>query len=487
MTPTPPINPANPTPVTPGQPTDVPLTPTPLPTPFSQQYTPGVAPTPDVLKPIRERGVVTNTYSIQRGDTLSAIALSFNVSEEDLRRVNGLTARQANRLRAGSTLLVPQPVEMHAPSFKLIPDSELVNSPTAIDFALDGYVGMQRGYLANYTEAIDGVRLTGSQVIQRVAEQFSVHPRLLLAMLEHNGGWVTNPNPTGDQLLFPLGWKRTNLNSLYVQLNWAAVRLNEGYYGWRLDNRYITRLDDGVYIFVGNGINAGTAGLQNYLGAISTSAFFTETMGDAGFIRTYQKLFGDPWQYEIGPLVPQGVQQPWLQLPWTKGETWYFTGGPHSSWARGTPWGALDFAPFSTLGCTPLQDWATAMAEGRVVRSVSGEVVQSLDPRQDERAGWSVLYMHVGATGRAKVGDWLRAGDRIGHPSCEGGVAPAAHLHIARKYNGEWINADGALPFNIGGWVANESDSEYDGNLKRDTQTREACECKVNRMNGVGW
>ena len=95
--------------------------------------------------------------------------------------------------------------------------------------------------------------------------------------------------------------------------------------------------------------------------------------------------------------------------------------------------------------------------------------------------------MHTGAAGRAQVGDWLHAGDRIGHPSCEGGVAPAAHTHIARKYNGEWINADGALPFNVGGWVASESLKEYDGALKRNAETREACECKVNGTNGVGW
>ena len=204
-TPTPPINPDSPTPASVDMATGVPPTATPNPTPFSQRYTQGVAPTPDALKPIRARGTFTSTYTIQRGDTLGAIALSFNVSEEDLRRVNRLTVRQANRLISGATLLVPQPVEMNTPSLKLIPDSELVNGPTAIDFVMDGYVNMQRGYLANYTELIDGMRLTGPQVIQRVAEQFSVHPRLLLAMLEYSGGWVTNSNPAGDQIAVPAG------------------------------------------------------------------------------------------------------------------------------------------------------------------------------------------------------------------------------------------------------------------------------------------
>jgi hypothetical protein len=127
------------------------------------------------------------------------------------------------------------------------------------------------------------------------------------------------------------------------------------------------------------------------------------------------------------------------------------------------------------------------MGAGRIVRSVSGEVAQSLDPRQDERAGWSVLYMHIGAARRVVVGDWVRSGDRIGHPSCEGGVSPAAHLHIVRKYNGEWINSSGAIPFNVGGWVANEDVNEYDGTLRKDNVVREACECKVVTTNGIEW
>jgi len=463
--------------------------PTLAPTPFQVNYVAGVLPTPDPPKPIKNTGAITTTYLVQRGDTIGGIAVAVNLDVETLRLANGLTVRQADRIRAGQTLLIPRAVVEHAPTFKLIPDSELVNSPTAIDFKLDGYVNMQRGYLNNYTEDVAGETLTGAQVVQRVAEQFSVHPRLLLALIEYSSGWVTNLAPTGDQLLYPLGWKRTNLSGLYIQLNWAAARLNEGYYGWRLDSRYIIRLDGGGYVFVGNTINAGTAGLQNYLGAIHTQPLYADAMGPNGFIQTYIKLFGDPWQYDIGQLVPAGLKQVPLALPWKKGEIWYFTGGPHSSWGNGTPWGALDFAPESTAGCTPLDDWTTAMADGRIVRSVNGEVVQSLDSRQDERAGWSVLYMHIGNKARVPAGTWLALGDRIGHPSCQGGVAPAAHIHVARKYNGEWINSDGAIPFDMGGWLASKDDSaqEYNGLLKRQNQTREACECKVNRTNGIGW
>ncbi len=94
------------------------------------------------------------------------------------------------------------------------------------------------------------------------------------------------------------------------------------------------------------------------------------------------------------------------------------------------------------------------MADGVIVRSEFGEVVQDLDGDGDERTGWTLLYMHIGTSGRVPVGKKLKAGEFIGHPSCEGGVSNGTHTHVARRYNGEWIPADGSLPFNLDGWIS---------------------------------
>ena len=56
----------------------------------------------------------------------------------------------------------------------------------------------------------------------------------------------------------------------------------------------------------------------------------------------------------------------------------------------------------------------------------------------------------------------------------EGGFSTGTHLHIARRYNGEWIAADGELPLNLEGWVAVGYGVEYDGYLVRDDVTLEA-------------
>jgi len=92
--------------------------------------------------------------------------------------------------------------------------------------------------------------------------------------------------------------------------------------------------------------------------------------------------------------------------------------------------------------------------------------------------------MHVAAEDRVGAGEYLFAGERVGHPSCEGGISNATHIHIARKYNGEWIAADGSLPFNLNGWVSSGSGKEYDGYLSRGNITIEAFD-SANEFNKV--
>jgi hypothetical protein len=48
---------------------------------------------------------------------------------------------------------------------------------------------------------------------------------------------------------------------------------------------------------------------------------------------------------------------------------------------------------------------------------------------------------------------------------------------VARKYNGEWIPADSAIPFTLEGWVAHNGDEPYNGTLTRNNDTVVACTC----------
>ncbi len=97
-----------------------------------------------------------------------------------------------------------------------------------------------------------------------------------------------------------------------------------------------------------------------------------------------------------------------------------------------------------------------------------------LDGDGSEQTGWTILYMHIATEGRVPAGTRVEPGDLIGYPSCEGGVSSGTHFHIARRYNGIWIEAGGSIPFTMDGWVAEGTGTVYDGYLVKDGNSVEA-------------
>jgi murein DD-endopeptidase MepM/ murein hydrolase activator NlpD len=202
-----------------------------------------------------------------------------------------------------------------------------------------------------------------------------------------------------------------------------------------------------------------------------------------GVFSTYNDLFGNPFEFTFEPILPDDLTQPLMQLPFEPGVVWSFTGGPHGGWGDGSAWAALDFAPSGEpLGCVQSDAWVVAIADGTIIRAENGAVVQDIDINEPtlndglEQTGWTILYMHIESRERVAPGTYLRAGERIGHPSCEGGVSSGTHVHLARRYNGEWIPADQEQPFVLDGWVSVGLGNVYDGYLQRDGQSIEAWE-----------
>jgi hypothetical protein len=311
---------------------------------------------------------------------------------------------------------------------------------------------------------------------------------MLLAVLERQSGWVTNPNPAGKALSFPMGYQGSGWDSLHQQLAWAANKLNQGYYNWRGRGMSLKTWGDGTASHYSANLNAATAGLQFFFTLNHQKASWEVLVADGpgSFIETYRRLFGDPQQYAIEPLVPANTTVPTLSLPWPKGEMWFYTSGPHGGWGEGSAWSAIDAVPDEGyLGCQVASSWATSAAPGLVIHSQNGEVMVDLDQDGHEETGWVLFYLHIASQGRVPVGTQVRTGDRIGHPSCEGGFGNATHLHFARKYNGEWIAADGPLPLVLSGWQFYSSGTSYEGTARRGNEERVNCECARPEYNGL--
>jgi LasA protease len=360
--------------------------------------------------------------------------------------------------------------------YQLLPDSLFINGPAQRGFDTATFIANYSGWLNRYSEYAAGDQRTGAEVVDLIALNYSISPRLLLGLLEYQSGALSEsvvPEGVGN---YYLGVKDLRRRGLYLQLVWAANTLNNGYYAWR--NGVLTNLEhrDGRLERPDPWQNAATVGMQYYFSRLFDYEAYSKAVSQDGLANTYRNLFGDPWT-GIEAHIPGSLVQPEFKLPFKTGIEWALTGGPHTAWGEGLPFTALDFAPGAlTGGCTPTDEWTTAVAAGIVVRSEHGTVVLDLDGDGDEHTGWTIFYFHVGTEGRVPVGAVLQTGDPIGHPSCEGGRTTGTHVHIARKYNGEWISAEGAVAFNLEGWEAFDGETPYKGGLMRNSEKITASE-----------
>ena len=407
-------------------------------------------------------------YYTQSGDTLPSIAGRFGVDASEIKHSQDIPA--TGLINPGILLIIPDRLGPTTPSTKIMPDSEVVYSPSAASFNVEDYINNHTsGYLRNYVEEMGTGNLTGAQVVKLVAEENSCNPYLLLAILEYKSHWVTGQPTNIAETDYPMGYIKLEYRGLYYQLSWAVSELSIGYYGWRAGTLAELTYKDGTHMRMGPELNAGSAAMQYLFAQFYTPIEWNAALyGAQSLPAEMTSMFGDFWarSQKVEPLYPANLTQPKLELPFQPGETWSLTGGPHPAWGPGGALAAVDFAPPSTeSGCAPSNYWVTAMAPGLIVREENGMVIEDLDGDGLEETGWVIMYMHIATTDRVALGVKVNTNDKIGHPSCEGGEATGTHTHIARKFNGEWMLAGGPVPFVMSGYVTSAGSAPYQGSM----------------------
>ncbi len=413
----------------------------------------------------------TLLYYAQSGDWLPAVAIRFGVDLKDI--VSPRVLPEKGLLDTGTLLIIPDSLDHSLPrtsSVQLLPDSELIFSATSLNFNISSYVQQAGGYLSTFREYLGTTEwTTGAGEIERLAYENSVNPRLLLAILDYEARWVRGKPENDFRINYPLGYESYRYKGMFMQMTWGINQLTTGYYDWRAGKLTELTFRDGSRLRIDPRLNAGTVGLMYFFSRTHSLNEWMRIMDQSsGFPFFYQNMFGDPWSRAdaIGPIFPPGLNQPVMSLPFDIGSAWAFTSGPHGAWEQDGPLAALDFAPASAKsGCAASDKWIAAASPGLVVRSGNGVVVVDMDGDGSEQTGWDILYLHVATDGRVAKGAWVEQDAHIGRPSCEGGVATGTHLHIARKYNGEWIIGDGPIPFVLSGWTVYAGTKPYQGKL----------------------
>jgi len=434
--------------------------PTPLPT--RKNYTPG-----ELVD-----------YTAQTGDALPSLALRFNTTVDEILLANPQIPRDATTMPPGMPMKIPiYYLALWSSPFQIIPDHAFVDGPSGIGFNTAAFVESQPGWLNDYRAYVSGKWRSGAEMVDYISANYSINPRLLLAILEYQTGALTQTDQPQTKRI--LGLSRKFWETPYLQLVQAANILNNGYYGWRIGDMLEFEDVDNILIRPDPWQNAGSVAIQFYYSNIYSGDEYALATGPEGLSLTYSNLFGDPWS-DPRIHIPGSLQQPDFMLPFQYDQTWSYTGGPHTGWGTGEPLAAIDFAPPSEQsGCVTAkpENYVTAMADGLVVRSSVDGLALDLDKDGNEKTGWVIFYLHLATDQRAPLGTELIAGDKIGYPSCAGGHATGTHVHIARKYNGEWMLADSAVPFTMNGWTVHNGSREYLGTLTKGSSIVVACDC----------
>jgi LasA protease len=407
-------------------------------------------------------------YAAQTGDTLPGLAARFNTSIEEIRAANPNIPEDATTMPSGMPMQIPIYYRaLWGTPYQILPDAAFVNGPDAVGFNPQAFIVQHQGWLGNYKAwAFNGTR-TGGEIIEYVALNYSISPKLLLALLDYQGGAFSQPFLTEEEEENILGLESAYWVDVYLQLSYASNILNDGYYRWREGSLIEFELSDGSLVRPDPWQNAATVALQYFFAHSLNAVEFHKAIGPDGLIQTYLRLFGNPWGVQSH--IEGSLKQPEMLLPYTNDVSWMFTGGPHTGWGNMAPWAALDFAPpLEETGCYPSSEKVTAVADGLVVRVGEGTLVLDLDGDGLEQTGWAVFYLHIAERERVPLGTQVKAGDPLGYPSCEGGRSTGTHIHIARKYNGEWVIADGVIPFVLSGWEPVRGEAAYKGFLVKD-------------------
>ncbi|MBN2086351.1 MAG: LysM peptidoglycan-binding domain-containing protein [Anaerolineales bacterium] len=387
-------------------------------------------------------------YRSQSGDSLSSIAVRFGVGKSEIWDTSGLHLSDRGFLAPGLILSIPKRLAGLTESTHLLPDAEFIHSQTSAKFDVENFILGKRGFLLHYRDE-DG--RSGADIIAKLARDNSVNPGIMLSLLEYTSGWLTQTDPAPGSLDYPMRFRDIHHRGLYSQMMLAVDYLERGYYGWREAKILRLYFNDGQNIRLAPDLNAGTVAVMYYFSRITgTSAAWRAEMEK--FLGIHSDLFGDPRAAEAAPLYSGEVYQPYLILPFGLRQSWCFSNGPHGAWDAKGPAAALDFAPPQDEFSGPLTRMILASASGCVVRSEKNTVVLDLDCDGSEQTGWNLVYYHLAEQGRARQNSRVFQGQKIGYASCEGGLCTGIHVHMARKFNGEWMLAGGPIPFVLSGW-----------------------------------
>jgi hypothetical protein len=147
-------------------------------------------------------------YTAQNGDSLLSLASHFNTTVQEILDANPVIPADATTLPPGLPMQIPIYYrDFWGSPYQIIPDSHFINGPAVIGFDTEEFVSSWDGWLKDYVEYAAGETRSGAEIINYIARDYSISPRVLLAVADQLGGALSDPALPEDSLTYPLGYR----------------------------------------------------------------------------------------------------------------------------------------------------------------------------------------------------------------------------------------------------------------------------------------
>ena len=143
--------------------------------------------TPYPTRPAYEPGELV-PYTAQTGDTLPALAKRFNTTVIEIREANGFIPEDATTMPPGMPMQIPiyyRP--LWGNPYQIIPDAAFINGPDASGFSTASFLESHSGWLRSYHAWSFNGTHTAAEIIDYSSVQYSISPKLFIALLEFQG------------------------------------------------------------------------------------------------------------------------------------------------------------------------------------------------------------------------------------------------------------------------------------------------------------
>lgn len=381
-----------------------------------------------------------------------------------------------------SLCVLAQAKDIHAPGETLLETytstervRKAINSPSIIreaafvydlardDFNLESFLEREAPHLLAYRQAI--LHWSGFA---------SIHPRVVLALMEAHSQVVSSPVHAGLQRPFGDLSEKVGFDE---QLSDVVVLLSQRFYNLKIldhPGRLSVLRPDASIPEVYDQRLAASLALASMGAAESRTLNAAEPL--AGFTESYRRLFpeaasrlrrGADSQSEaedslrliaFSALPPANL----MQLPWHQGY-WWIPNGAHAHTGYGFPLSSIDVS----------YDWPSWYSWTYSVAAAHSGVATVFSPcqvRVTHPSGWATNYYHLKGI-QVSNGQWVERNTKLANYAdephtalCQGGGSTGPHLHFSLLYNGVYHSLQDV---NLGPYRMRVGQYSYDSNCYR--------------------